>query len=93
MTSRERIKESKCTNFQVPNAFLDNNNSQQNILLCESSTSTGTVTNISPHQTSLNFSSGTSLFCLTSIVNKQQLMQARERSKGIREKVAMLLVH
>ena len=85
MTDRERIKESKCTNFQVPNAFLDNNSIQQNILSCESSTSTVSVTDISSHQTSLNFSSGTSLFCLTSIVNEQQLMQARERIKRDKE--------
>ena len=81
MTDRERINESKCTEFQVQSAFPDNKNTQQNILSCESSTSTVRVTDKMSHQTSLNISSGTSLFCLTSIENKQQLMQARERIK------------
>ena len=79
MTNQEIAKKSKCTSFQLPSALLDKNNIQPHILSCEASTSIGTVTDILYHQTSLNFSSRTSLFCLTSIVNKQQLMQARER--------------
>ena len=37
-------------------------------------------------QLSLNFSSGTSLFCLTSIMKKEQLMKAKQRLKEDQDK-------
>ena len=84
MTNKERAKESKCTSFQLPSALLDNN-IQSHISSCESSTSIGRVSDILSNRTSLNFSNGASLFCITSIVNKQQLMKARERIKKDKE--------
>ena len=39
---------------------------------------------ISTKQSSLNFSSGVSAECLTALVGNQQLMEAREKSKGRR---------
>ena len=83
MTEEERSKESKYTSFRIPSALQNNN--QPHIPSCESSNSIVSVTDTLSAQTSLNFSSGTSLFCLTSIVNKQQLMKARERIKKDQE--------
>ena len=81
MTEKEKAMESTSNDYKVPSLVLNNNHIESENVPSDSSTSSTSSTHILSAQTSLNFSSGTSLFCLTSIVKKEQLMQARERIK------------
>ena len=78
MTDAEKIEEQEAScDIHLPSSF--NENIERNN---ETSTNTtDTTLTEDTQQPTLNFSSGTSLFCLTSIVSKDQLMKARERIK------------
>ena len=80
MTENEKAMEST-SNYQIPSAVVNSNHIKSKNVPSDSSTSSTSCSHISSAQTSLNISSGTSLFCLTSIIKKEQLMQAREKIK------------
>ena len=70
---KEEDQEASC-NIHLPSSFNE-------IIERNNETSSDTTLTEATQQPTLNFSSGTSLFCLTSIVSKDQLMKARERIK------------
>ena len=75
MTDAEKEEEQEAScNIHLPSSFNE-------IIERNNETSSDTTLTEATQQPTLNFSSGTSLFCLASIVSKDQLMKARERIK------------
>ena len=92
MTDKEKEMERSCNDYKIPRAVYKSDSVI--VPTSDLSTSATTLDGVSSTQPSLNFSSGTSLFCLTSIVKKEQLIQARERGlKWIRKKVTKPLIN